>query len=375
MAQQKQFNYITYGSKANSDQIDRFLQHILTVSFDGDGAKTPTPVCIWGLHGIGKTDIVKAAAEARGYPFVYIAPAQFEEMGDLVGMPRIEMDNENGISKTRFVAPDWVPTVEGPGIFLIDDVNRADDRILRGIMQLLQNYELVSWKMPKKWLIVLTANPDGGDYSVTTMDDAMLTRMIHITMEFDVKSWARWAAQAGIDTRGIDFVLTYPEIVTGRRTTPRSLVQFFDAFKNIENLKENLDLVKMLGDGCLESSTTVAFITFVNMEMDKIVSPEEILNATDFKVVEKRISLLVEGQTKRLDILSVIITRLTNHLLLGKNDLNDKQFEQLKKFILLPLIPNDLRLAMAQDIIKSEKKSMKKLYAVPEIGKLLLAKM
>jgi hypothetical protein len=34
-----------------------------------------------------------------------------------------------------------------------------------------------------------------------------------------------------------------------------------------------------------------------------------------------------------------------------------------------------MRLAMAQEIVKSDKKSMKKLYAVPEIGKLLLAKM
>ncbi len=371
----KQFNYITYGSKANGEQIDRFLAHILTNSFEGDASKIPTPVCIWGLHGIGKTDIVKAAATERGYPFVYIAPAQFEEMGDLVGMPKIETNSETGLSQTRFVAPDWVPTAEGPGIFLIDDVNRADDRILRGIMQLLQNYELVSWKMPKKWLIVLTANPDGGDYSVTTMDDAMLTRMIHVTMEFDVKSWSKWAEQANIDSRGIDFVLTYPEIVTGRRTTPRSLVQFFDAIKNIENLKENLDLVKMLGDGCLESNTTISFITFINMEMDKIVAPEEILDTKEFDNIEKRIKILVEGATKRMDILSVIMTRLSNHILLRKDDLNDKQFENLKQFILLELIPNDLRLAMAQEIVKSDKKSLKKLYAVPAVGKLLLAKM
>ena len=66
-------------------------------------------------------------------------------MGDLVGMPSVE----NG--RTIFSSPDWVPTEEGPGILLIDDVNRADDRILWGIMQLLQNYELVSWKLPNLW--------------------------------------------------------------------------------------------------------------------------------------------------------------------------------------------------------------------------------
>ena len=168
------------------------------------------------MHGIGKTQLIKEYAQRNGYHFRYIAPAQFEEMGDLVGMPKITT-KESGHTETSIVPPSWVPQQDGPGIFLIDDVNRADDRILRGIMQLLQDHELVSWKLPSKWMIVLTANPDGGDYSVTPMDDAMLTRMMHVTLEFDVKSWAKWAELSNVDPRGIAFVLAYPEIVTGGR--------------------------------------------------------------------------------------------------------------------------------------------------------------
>jgi AAA domain (dynein-related subfamily) len=375
MSKKQQFNYVTYGSKVNSEQISLFLNYMLDASvLNPEMNDRPTPICIWGMHGIGKTELVQAIAAAKNCAFTYIAPAQFEEMGDLIGMPKIveKADNE---FVTQLVPPEWTPKTEGPGIFLIDDVNRADDRILRGIMQLLQNYELVSWKFPKGWQIVLTANPDGGDYSVTTMDDAILTRMMHVTMEFDHKSWAKWAESAGIDPRGISFVLTYPEIVSGRRTTPRSLVQFFKALKPLKNLKESLEMVKLLADGCLDAETTLSFISFINMDLEKLVLPEEILNATDFKAVETKIKNLVEGQTKRMDILSVIMTRLTNYLLVGKSDLNDKQFNHLKSFILLPLIPNDLRLAMAQDIVKSPRKALKKLYAVPEIAKLLLTKM
>ena len=110
------------------------------------------------------------------------------------------------------------------GILLLDDMNRADDRILRGCMQLLQNLELASWKLPPKWQIVVTANPDGGDYSVTPMDGAMLTRMLQHEM---TKAWAVWASAAGMDERFIFFVLMQFEIVQGERTTPRSLTQFF----------------------------------------------------------------------------------------------------------------------------------------------------
>jgi hypothetical protein len=371
MSKDQQFNYITYGAKTSADRILSLLDHFTALHFAD--AQRPTPLCIWGMHGIGKTELVREYAKSKGYQFVYIAPAQFEEMGDLIGMPKVV--ESNGKNTTKFIAPEWVPTSEGPGIFLIDDVNRADDRILRGIMQLLQNYELVSWQLPAKWMIVLTANPDGGDYSVTAMDDAMITRMIHATMEFEVKVWARWAERSKIDPRGIDFVLTYPEIINGTRTTPRSLVQFFNAIRNITDLKQNLDLVKALGDGCLDAETAVAFVNFINMDLDKIVSPEQIMNAPDIKMIASQIKESVDGKTKRLDILSVIMTRLTNHLVYRQEEIDERSFNNLKSFILLPFIPNDLRLAMAQELVTANKKELKKLYAIPEIGKLILQKM
>ncbi len=272
------FNYIFYGTEANAEEVRNFTEHIIAnnIKTETDGG-AKAPICIWGTHGIGKTALVEEIAKENDYKFTYIAPAQFEEMGDLIGMPTIEGDT------TNFKRPEWVPTEEGPGILLIDDVNRADDRILRGIMQLLQNYELVSWKLPADWQIVLTANPDGGDYSVTPMDDAMLTRMMHVTMRFDPKAWAVWAERSNVDSRGINFVLTYPEITQGRRTTPRSLVQFFRSIEPIKNLKSDLNMVQMLGASCLDEETVAAFITFVQQNLTELVSPEEICNASDFK--------------------------------------------------------------------------------------------
>ena len=212
------------GTKTNAEEIELFLRHCLESNEKAMiNGKRKTPVCIWGVHGIGKTELVERFARQNDYEFAYIAPAQFEEMGDLIGMPKVKD------GKTIFAPPSWVPTRDKKGILLLDDINRADDRILRGLMQLLQNYELTSWTLPASWDIVLTTNPDDGNYSVTPMDDAMLTRMRHITLTFDAKVWAKWATQNHIDARGINFVLTYPELITGQRTTPRSLVQFFES--------------------------------------------------------------------------------------------------------------------------------------------------
>lgn len=363
-----QFQYITYGPKSTANEVSQMISHYVEI-LKRDGSATP--MCIWGTHGIGKTDLVKEFAKQNGYGFSYIAPAQFEEMGDLLGLPTKDMENNS----TTFLPPEWVPREEGPGILLIDDVNRADDRILRGIMQLLQNNELVSWKLPSKWMIILTANPDGGDYSVTTMDDAMLTRLSHATMQFDVKEWAKWAERSNIDSRGIAFVLAYPEVINNKRTTPRTLVLFFNAIQHITDLRGDLKLVQLLAVAHLEEETAAAFINFVNMDLEILVSSPEILYAKDFAPVKKKLEALVVSSPPRLDILSVVITRLTHSIIYHKEKIKPKVLDNIIQFILLPFIPNDLRLSMGQDIIKSKRKDIIKLYAHPEIGKMILSKM
>ena len=144
----------------------------------------PTPVCIWGPHGIGKTALVRELARSRGWGFVEIAPAQIEELGDLHGLPtRLDGGTDNAKDgRTGFLPPTWVPQTKGPGILLLDDLNRGDDRVIRALMQLLQTHRLYSWALPEGWQIVCTANPDNASYSVTPMDDAMLTRMLHLSL-------------------------------------------------------------------------------------------------------------------------------------------------------------------------------------------------
>ncbi|HHG84033.1 MAG TPA: ATPase [Bacteroidetes bacterium] len=366
-------NYIYYGTRCSSKEVEAFVRHAIEVNTLAETEGRPkTPICIWGQRGIGKTQLVEQIAANVGCKWAYIAPAQFEEMGDLLGMPQV-VEGADGQNATHFVAPEWVPREEGPGILLIDDVNRADDRILRGIMQLLQNYELVSWKLPKGWHIVLTANPDGGDYSVTPMDFAMLTRMMHITMIFEVKRWAWWAEKSQVDPRGINFVLTYPETVTGERTTPRTLVQFFESIQSIDDLKENQGLVKMLGDSCLDPATVTSFLSFINNQLSKLISPAEILDAADFKVeVYDVVKAQVVGETKRVDIISVLCTRLFNHLSVNNPQLTDGQTNNLADFLMMDFLPNDIRLNTLRDLANCNNDSVKKIVRRPDLGQMLL---
>ena len=373
-------NLLLYGAKLDSKKLGAALEHIFKTNLAlQDTGKRGTPICIWGTHGLGKTMLVQEFAKKNKWHLAYCAPAQFEEMGDLHGMPyKVDPDKKTiGDEYTAFAPPDWVPTQEGPGILLLDDINRADDRILRGLMQLLQNFELFSWQLPPKWQIVATANPEGGDYSVTPMDDAMLTRLLHLTMVFDPKTWAQWAESAGVDSRGIDFVLTYPEVVSGKRTTPRSLVQFFEQIKDIPNLKDEIEMVSTLALSSLDDVTVGTFLGFVNDNLEQLVSSEEILQAKDFKKVSKRIENLskTEGGGKRVDRLATICTRLYLTLTKEKYEPKNNHSDNLIEFMLLKSLPNDLRMSLHSDLMKNGSEKVKKILRDKRLAKLLIGGM
>ena len=343
------------GTALSGDKLSAFLEAVFTTNLahEESSGRRPTPVCIWGTHGLGKTDIAVHFARKRGWKLAYCAPAQFEEMGDLHGLPfKIDPDpNVHGDERTVYMPPDWVPTEEGPGILILDDINRADDRILRGVMQLLQNFEMFSWSIPKKWQILATANPDNGVYSVTPMDDAMLTRMLHVTLTFDAKAWAGWALSNGVDQRGIDFVLTYPEAVTGKRTTPRSLTQFFRQIAPIPDLHASLDLVHVLASSGLDVETAAAFTSFVQESMAKIPSSAEILGTDNPKDFLERITKLSKSETeKRVDLVATICTRLLIVLGHEKNEMPPNAAKNLISLLVSDALPGDLRFSMHRDL-------------------------
>lgn len=337
------------GVSMGRDDLFRFLTHVHRMDYaEKRFSRMIRPVCIWGQAGIGKTEIVMDYARSRGWDFAYCAPAQFEEMGDFHGMPVVEE------GRTTYARPTWVPISQGrPGILLLDDFNRADDRILKGLMQLFQNHGLMSWNMPADWHIVCTANPDKSDYSVTRLDEAMTTRMLHVTLEFDHRAWADWALDSGIDSRGVDFVLTYPETALGRLTNPRTLTTFFRHTAGIADLSGQQRLVEAVGSSLLDRETVTAFINYIRKDMLSIPAADALLDAYPVGGFESSLKAMVcQQDVLRLDILGTLVSRLIH--LASREPLSDLRYGNLLHFCEMEWLPNDIRttlvLSLPQDI-------------------------
>ena len=65
--------FIEFGKKGSSKEIKQILSHIFQRNNDlSKDNKRGTAVCIWGTHGLGKTQIVRDYALEQKWKFSYI---------------------------------------------------------------------------------------------------------------------------------------------------------------------------------------------------------------------------------------------------------------------------------------------------------------
>ena len=351
--------------EVNSQELFQVIDHIRSIPHTR--GNIIRPLFVWGKPGYGKTEMIREYAEQRNLDFIYCAPAQFEEMGDLHGIPEIE----NG--KTVFRRPSWLPEpTERPGIILLDDMNRADPRIIKGFMQLAQLHELMSWKLPKNYLIICTGNPDGGEYSTTMMDSAVMTRFIHVNVQFDKNNWAEWAMRNDIPTECINFVLTYPETITsGNLTNARTISSFFRSIADLNPRQDHFRLIEILGHGLLDPETVESFIGFLKNSAERIPEPEVILFSKDTKqLTEDLRNLLQDESGVRLDLFSTTFNRLMMRCQQGP--VTKVNLENLIALFTIEEIPNDFRTYMAMEFGKLKQKELLDILTDGRIGQALL---
>jgi hypothetical protein len=176
-------------------------------------------------------------------------------------------------------------------------------------------------------------------------------------MRVDEKVWARWAEAQAVDPRGISFVLAYPELLEGRRTTPRTLVQFFNSIEGLQDLgdAETVDLITKIGISCLDKETVVEFIQFMRNDWSKIIQPEEILDSTNFKEIEEKMNTLVQpkkgSKVKRVDAANIVVQRLINKIMVMEKKLDKLNLENIRSFFKLDSIPLDMKVASGRDLL------------------------
>ena len=365
----------------NQSELKEFLGHIITNNRHlQNNGKGPISIEVIGESGIGKTSSIIQLAEELGLNFVKLNLAQIEEIGDLVGFPIRQFEMTNG-SDTKFVdehlvedyrnekykatgknqmsycPPEWIANKDKGGILLLDDWNRADSRFIQAVMELIDRQQYISWSLPKDWHIILTANPDNGDYLVNTIDNAQKTRFISVQLKFDMDCWAKWAENADIDGRCINFMLMNPELIN-KEVNSRSAVMFFNSISSIPSFEDNLPLISMIGEGSVGNEFANLFAMFINNKLDKIISPKSIIDNDEKYVIQTLRSIVGNEDKYRADIASTISIRLVNYLdrFANENKVEKQVIDRIKTVVKSDIFTTDICFNMVKGIYNANQK-------------------
>ena len=414
------------------DDLKGFVSHIINNNrFLQAQGKPPVAIEVMGESGIGKTSTVVELAQEHNLNFVKLNLAQIEELGDLVGFPvrQFQMYKEQTVSanspdmvnytaaqraaaasdlanmngtvvkkvgiwvdelavseylkngykmtgknRMSYCAPEWIADKKEGGILLLDDWNRADVRFIQAVMELIDRQTYISWSLPKDWHIILTSNPDNGDYMVNSVDAAQKTRYITANLRFDINVWARWAEEAGIDSRCINFLLMHPELVT-TETNARSITTFFNAISSFDSFEDNLGMIQMIGEGSVGDAFASMFTVFINNKLDKLVTPKDLLtHDNESYILGELKSCVGSGDNYRADIASTLATRLANYAVVYAKDntISQKVTDRLISLSTKDYFTNDLKYLVVRTIFNGNKQKFNKMMMNPDIIKMTM---
>ena len=410
----------------NITELKETLTHVINNNrYLQENNKIPAAVEVIGDSGIGKTSTIIELAKELNLDFVKLNLAQIEELGDLVGFPVRQFQvaksvdskealaftssanrsvsknetlattaagqqfqvawvdemavnqylNQNyfmtGKKRMSYAAPEWIADKKKGGILLLDDWNRADVRFIQAVMELVDRQTYISWSLPKDWHIVLTANPDNGEYMVNSVDAAQKTRYITLDLKFNVEVWAKWAEAAEIDSRCINFLLLHPELVT-QETNARSITTFFNSISSISNFEDKLPLVQMLGEGSVGPEFASLFSMFINNRLDLLMHPKDILLSKDQDAtITKLKNSIGTGNDYRADIASIMATRVANFSLshADTDRIDSKFIDRLIALITKNVFTDDLKFFIVRELINGNKSKFQKLLMNTEVVK------
>jgi len=390
----------------NPNQAKRLLNHFIDTNRElQDAGQSPVSIGFTGQHGIGKTDIVEQVAKERNMGFVKLSLHELEEVGDLVGYPVkeyriINKETNKGVwvaadmlesvndtkwkktpkSRMAYAKPAWVPEFNENGtILLLDDYARSSQMLVQATMELIKEGKYVSWSLPKYTTVVLTANPDNGEFNVCSLDSAQKTRFADYNLEFDIDSWAKWAESAHMDSRAINFALNYTQDLFYEKNgvtiaCPRSYVTFCKAISSIKDWNKELPLITLISKGCFDDKDNAVgaiFATFVKMGYDKLISPKEVFTQgwdTVYAKIKK--AIYGDGDNFNAAVASMMSIRLVNWLDVY---FNSKGYEskpivdRLTELFQSHLFKEDIMFHILKTSISNHPQQLAKLMQNPEI--------
>lgn len=139
-------------------------------------------VLLSGKHGVGKTAVIKLIFDEKfgkiNESWKYFSASTLDPWVDFIGVPD-KFTNKDGVDVFKILPPESFTGQEKIRAIFFDEINRADEKTLNAIMELIQFRSINGRKFPHLECIWAAENPaddDDNAYSVRTLDPAQRDR-------------------------------------------------------------------------------------------------------------------------------------------------------------------------------------------------------
>ncbi len=277
----------------------RELEEILSIYLDSS-SNLNYALKILGCPGVGKSEIVKQAAEKKNFYFIDTRLA-FKENIDLGGYPVPDRDTRQMIYyRPKFIPPETIPKEYNGVVWFLDESNRAHPTVIQTLFQIITEGNCGEHKLPSNTSIVLAGNLGREDNTtITDFDDSALDgRLAVFYLKPSADDWLSWANSESLHPSVIRYISLFPDRLWDEKRinpNPRGWDQVSRAVSSSYGLDTEKDLLQYLLDNpnsSLEKTVysligEIAGAEFVlELTAPREISTEDIINGSREKLIK-----------------------------------------------------------------------------------------
>lgn len=165
------------------------------------------PAMLHGSPGVGKSDVIRQLAKARGLELIDLRLSQLDPV-DMRGVPSVDAKKKI----TSWNVPSFLPT-EGKGILFLDEINSAAQATQAAAYQLVLDRKLGDYTLPEGWSVIAAGNRTTDRAIVNQMSTALKNRFTHLNYEVNNDDWCEWALRSNIAVEVLGFIRFRPMLL------------------------------------------------------------------------------------------------------------------------------------------------------------------
>ena len=257
----------------NTDQLYKTIQL---------ADKANAALMIWGSPALGKSSIVKQYAEDNELHLVDFRLAQCS-VTDLRGFPNIKADSDKAVflpPKEFILEEDKIPNGKKGVLLFFDEISSASKNIQAASYQIVLDRVINQTPLHPNTTIVCAGNLLTDGAVVNKMSTALVSRMMHVTLDPNVDTWLKWAALKGVHNTVRSYIgfrrqnlYTFKPDLEGAYSSPRTWEMVSELM--YEGLEKTPELITPILTGLLGKGVANEFKIFMN---EAIPSVSELMN-------------------------------------------------------------------------------------------------